>query len=532
MLTKILECGFITIFVIIILGVFAYARGTAGDSPDACEVLPLRSAIARGVQKNLDLQVEQMSIPINLEGVIISDAEFDPVLESSVYFLDQEIPTSSAFVADALDIYRQTGGTVGIRKKFEIGLESRLSFETYRSTNNSTIDALRPQYTNILILNFTQPLLRDFGTSVNRANVRISENQVRKAAKEYLDQAQRLGEKIEQIYYDLAEPTEVLRYRIQSRELAEELLQGNWKKFERGVVPISEVQQAETAVIARDEEVVFARQQVEMARNRLRDLLEIRPGDPLSDKPFVTEKIPGVNKEFPDFERALAIALKGRPDLQRQHIEIASRDILIEYYHDQRLPRVDLEATLGVNGLAGGDRPVLDFRTGGLMSSPYVGDYSDSLSNMTEGDGKEWLVGLRFSYPIGNRAAKARYQRADWEKRKAIYRLKRLEGTMETEIKDALVTVRRSLERFTISEDSERLAETTLNQEMERLKYGLSDTFRILIFQKSLIEARIRKVTTLVDFNQGLASLHRAMGVNLDRFSIVAEVDASHILTR
>lgn len=532
MLWKMFARGFITLFMIIVLSPSADAADGTEDLLTDSRVLSLRSAIARGVQKNLDLQVEQLNIPINREDVTVNDAEFDLVLESSIYSRDQETPTSSAFTTGGLDIYRQTGGTVGLRKKFEFGLESRLSFETYRSTNNSFVDALRPQYRNILIFNFTQPLLRDFGTTVNRANVRISQNQVREATKGYVDRAQRIGEEIELAYYDLAEPVEVLRYRIESRELAEELLEGNRKKFERGVIPISEVQEAETAVVSRDEQVVFARQQVETARNRLKDLIEIRPGDPLGDNLFITEKIRGVNKEFPHLEWALALALEKRPDLERRRIEIAKQDILIEYYRNQRLPRVDLEATLGVNGLSGGDRPVVDFRTGGLMSSPYEGGYSDSFSNMTEGEGKEWLVGLRLSYPLGNRVAKARYRRADWEKRQAIYRLTRLEGAVETEVRNALVTVRRSLERFTIAEDFERLAETTLNQEMERLKRGLSDTFRILDFQNDLIEARIRKVTALVDFNQGLASLYRAMGVNLDRFHIVAEIDTTRLVTR
>ena len=35
-----------------------------------------------------------------------------------------------------------------------------------RSINNSSVDALRPQYRSILLLDLTQLLLRDFGTGV------------------------------------------------------------------------------------------------------------------------------------------------------------------------------------------------------------------------------------------------------------------------------------------------------------------------------------------------------------------------------
>jgi len=56
---------------------------------------------------------------------------------------------------------------------------------------------------------------------------------------------------------------------------------------------------------------------------------------------------------------------------------------------------------------------------------------------------------------------------------------------------------------------------------MERLQEGLTDTFRILDFQAAVIEARIRKANAQIDFHQGLASLYRAMGANLERHGIV-----------
>lgn len=113
-------------------------------------------------------------------------------------------------------------------------------------------------------------------------------------------------------------------------------------------------------------------------------------------------------------------------------------------------------------------------------------------------------------------------RRAGLEKRQAVYGLKRLEETAEKECKNSLVAVKRSLERVGVAERFEELAQTTLTQEMERLKEGLSDTFRILDFQDEVIGAHIRKTWALVDFNQGLANLYRAIGTNLERFDIVA----------
>lgn len=484
-------------------------------------VLTLRSALAQGLLENLDLQVEELNIPIRKQDATVEDSVFDPVLEASIYSGQERTPSASAFTEDNVNELHETGGGAGVRKKFRFGLESALNFDSGRSKNNSAVDALRPQYRSILLVDFTQPLLKDFGAPVNTTFYRVNQNRILQAIQGYEIQARQLAAQIEGAYYLLAGGIQVLRYRIESRELAMDLLEGNRKKFESGVVPVSEVQEAETALASRDEQIVFARQQVERVENRLRDLLAIRPGDPFYDAFFVTEPLGRPEQDVPGFEEALLKALEERPDLERQRIELDNQDLQIRYFKNQKLPRVDLEATLGVNGLSGGDRPVTF--AGVSASSPYEGDYLDSLRSAADADGYEWFAGLRFSYPIGNRAAQAAYVRTELEKRQALYGLKRLEETAETEIREALNDAQRSVERIRIAGRFERLAEKTLEQEMLRLKGGLSDTFRVLTFQEDLVEARVRKVQAVLDLNQGLADLYLAMGTNLERFEMTTE---------
>jgi outer membrane protein TolC len=136
-------------------------------------------------------------------------------------------------------------------------------------------------------------------------------------------------------------------------------------------------------------------------------------------------------------------------------------------------------------------------------------------------------VDLRFSVPIGNRAAESRYARTRIGKQQLLLGLKRLEGGIETEVKNARVTVGRALERVAVAARFEHLAEGTLNQEMARLREGMSDTFRILDLQDDLVKARIRKVAAVADYHRGMSDLYRAMGANLERFDIAAEVETA-----
>lgn len=486
------------------------AAADQADGPRATH-LSLHAALARGLERNLNLLIEQLIIPISEQDIIAEKARFDPLAEVRVGTESQRTPTASDLIGDSYARRREYAGSASLSKEFHGGLDARLSLETSRLNTNSAREGLDPQYRTFLFLDLTQPLLRDFGPSVNTADLRLADNRLQQARYGYLDQAQRLAEQIELAYLDLSRTLEILQLRIEARELARELLEANRDKFEAGIVPITEVQEAETAVAGRDEQVVFARQQAEAASHRIKELLIISGGDPLASGHLATEPLHCVTEDWPAVEEALAVALGERPDFQRRKLAILERNIRLQFFANQKLPRLDLLATLGINGLSGEARSA---------SGANSGDYLRSLDRMSSADGYEWFAGARLSYPLGNRAAEARYRRADIEKRQALYGLKDLENTMEVEIRNALTAVARSNERVQVAERFQHLADTTLSQEMERMREGLSDTFRILDFQDNVIEARIRKTNAQVDFHQGLAGLYRAMGINLERRGI------------
>ena len=197
------------------------------------------------------------------------------------------------------------------------------------------------------------------------------------------------------------------------------------------MVPISEVQSAETVVASRDEQILYALQQAEVISDQLKDLLNIRSDDPLYDALIKTETINRTGEAFPDLEKALTTALKNRPELAAQELAIKNKDIQLVYYKNQKLPRVDLTGTLGLNGLSGESRST----NYGNDPSIYDGKYADSFSSMTDADGFSYSVGLNFMYPLGNRSAKALYNITEESKKQSVYQLKRTEGRFETDVK-------------------------------------------------------------------------------------------------
>ena len=505
--------------IVTILLILLGSPSLAATAEVTAEHLSLQEALTRGLERNFNLLMEQLNIPIGEQDVITEDARFDPVTQARLSTSSQRTPNASALAGDDYARRRDHGAAASLSKEFHSGLDARLSLETARLSTNSTVEGLNPQYRSFLFLDLNQPLLRDFGTKVNTTDLRLADNRLRQARLDYLDQAQRLVEQIELAYFDLSRTLEILQLRIEARELARELLEANRERFEAGIVPVTEVQEAETAIAGRDEQVVFARQQAEAAAHRLRQLLAIGRGDPLALIEPATDPLEAIDHDWPEADEALATALAARPDFKRQQLEVTDRNIRLEFFANQKLPRLDLEATFGINGLSGEERAVAF--TDGNQGNPNRGDYWQSLDRMSRGDGYEWFTGVRLTYPLGNRAAEARHRRAGHEQRQAIYGLKDLENTMEAEIRNALTAVVRSFERVQVADRFQQLADTTLSQETERLREGLSDTFRILDFQDNVIEARVRKTNAQIDYHQGLAGLYRAMGTNLERHGIL-----------
>jgi outer membrane protein TolC len=486
-------------------------------------LLALKEAIARGVAENLDLQVAALEIPKRREDVTAERAAFDPAIEAAARAGEARILTGAVLYSNDYQLLREIRASAGIRKRFVTGMEGRVALETYRLENNSLADALDPQYGTVLLLNLTQPLLKDFGTEVNTTGIRLSENAVRQGVFGYLDRARQLAAEIERTYWSLAQARFTLGYRLDALALARELTEGNREKLDRGMISVTQVDQARTAAANREEAVLSARREVETLSNALKDLLEIRTGDSLDNDILRTERIPDADPAYPGMDEAMASALERRPDLRRARAALAAQNIRLAYFENQKLPRLDLNGTFGLNGLSGDERPVRLF--GGETVTGLDGDYPDAWERMAAADGYQWEVDLRFSMPIGNRAAESRYARTRIGKQQLLLGLKRLEGGIETEVKNARVTVGRALERVAVAARFERLAEGTLDQEMARLREGLSDTFRILDLQDDLIQARIRKVSAVADFHRGMADLYRAMGMNLERFDIAAEVE-------
>ncbi len=469
------------------------------------ETLSLRQALVLGMDHNFDLQIASLDVARAEAGIMSEQGRFDISAELAVGVSQSETPVASTVITEDSFATEGARAEAALSRLFASGLQTRISLSSERSNADTLGDRLDPAYRTSLVLDFTQPLLKDWGVDVNTANIEIARTRRQQVALEYLAKAQQLATEIERAYLDLGQADAEYRFATLARDLAEELLEGNQRKLDAGLVPVTEVNEARSAMAGREESMLLVQQKVALARDRLLELIDHGEAElPLNWQAASPDVAPlGTT----GLSEVLAIAYKQRPDLKQARLDIDVRKIALVYADNQRLPRLDLEASLGINGLAGDDN-----------GARYDGEWQNSIDT----DGNSWYAGLRFSMPLQNRTAKAHYRDAAAQDKQSLYRLRRVEVSVETAVRSAHTVLELGRERLEVAQRYAALAQTTLDQETRRLQEGLSNTFRVLTFQNALVTARTREVAAQTDYARSQAALALAMGTNLERYDIFA----------
>ncbi len=502
------------------------SRGSEDGDSDGVTV-PLAEALGIALENNLIIQIQKVNIPISQESVVEKEGRFDPVLYGEATAEDSEEQTSWALAG--AEIYEQDkrSGKVGVRKLFGVGLEADSYLETSRSSNNSTLEGLNPQYRTGFVLSLRQPLLQDFGTKVNMADIHVAENDFTKAKYGFQFRVIDTLYQVEQTYHNLSGALGVLALRQENLRLGEKTLSDNHKRFNAGLTHIGEVQEAETAVASREEMLIAARQVAQDVTNVLKNEMQIQPDSPLYSQRFKTQGLLPPEEDIPSYMEAFTIALANRPDYVQKKIDVENKEIMVQYSKNQILPRLDLVGSAGSNGLSGDAQEIFSGDTVGI--NPFGGNYNDSWDYMFDKEGYQWSIGLTIEIPLGNRTDQARHTQSKLFKEQALMDLKNLQDQISLDVKLALENMISSKDRIMVAERFVSLAQKTLDQEDQRLKQGLSDTFRIIIFQGAVIDAKIRQVQALVDYRKALAQLYRATGTTLEQHNMYLDFPESTI---
>lgn len=472
--------------------------------------LSLDDALTIAMQRNLGLLVErydrqQFHLRIG-EALGIYDLTFNgQVFEDS----DTSPSTSRITGANVLTTKRRNGN-FSADQLLPWGGVVTPTFNLFRQESNSRDVALNPLYASDFDLIYTQPLLRNLGRTATERGIKVAQINSDISRETFEQQVAGTLQLVENAYWDLVQARKEVEVAQESLGLAQDLHRMNKVRVDVGTLAPLELVQSEVGIATRQESIILAQQTEQNAEDTLRQLLHIEEG-PLWDLPIVPTTAPETPAQQLDLAQSIDTALKERPELRNQELQLDLRALDVAYFRNQMLPQLNLTTRYGYNGIGG---TVRNPSTGEIIQA---GDASDAIKQLRDRDFNGWRIQLDFLYPLQNRTARARKAIADVNLEQGKTQMTQLQETVRTEVRRAVRGVRTAAQEIESASASVRLAEQNVDAERKRYENGLSTSFQVLQIQEDLTAARSRQVAAIAGYRRALAEYYRSIGQLLEQ---------------
>jgi outer membrane protein len=466
-------------------------------------------AVQLALQKNFAIEGASFDPLIGRAQLRSASGKFDPVLTLAYTRDENEQDLSGLSVTEgpnASDGFDQPGlftrdvrdfaeANIGGLTPWGLTYELGVTIENRQNSTGNYID----RYTTFAGLTITQPLLRNFGTGVTMASVRLARANASISDWTYRGQVIDTVTRVAEIYNELWFATGNAEVERRSRSLARQLASDNRRRAEIGVMSPLDVLQAETDVASREERLLVAEREQADSENFLKQLVSNRVEDVLAMRIDIVPPpmAPGIAAN----RRAdLATAVENRPDFRLALLDLEKKKINVVFTRNQALPQLDLVASLGSNGI---DR-----------------ELSDSINRSAENNAATFSVGGIFSLPVPNRTALGNLEASKLEVARQLVELKRLEQGILIEVDNTAGRVETALKRIDAARVARLLAGETLAAGEARLRAGTAATFEVLQFQRDLAAAEIAEIRARADYNIAVARYEKATATTLARNNI------------
>ncbi len=367
-----------------------------------------------------------------------------------------------------------TGGTVSLGGTLD------------RTLTNLSYYQINPRYESGVSFSLTQPLLRGAGKAVTESGIRFSRDSKDIADLSLRFRTEDLVQQVETAYWSLVQSRVDVQAQAKSVAVADDLLRITEARLAAGAGTRVDVSQAMAGVAARRVDLLRTGNTARSFEDDLLGLLMSRsPGSPSGDDLRVEPaddpnvSLPPLPTEEPD--ATVARALVDRSDVRIDRALLDQAQSGVEVAESEAKVQLNLEATYGYSGIA--SRAGTSF-TRSLATRDWPG----------------WSVGLVLEIPIGNRAARARLDRATLLREQAEARLRALESNASVRVRNARRQLESTREQIDAARTSRALSEEQLEAEKERLKNDKSTTFEVLRLESDLTEARRSEIRALVGY--------------------------------
>lgn len=477
--------------------------GTVQDAVPALHQAPvgltLEEAVSIALERNLDLELEELATAVATYDARGSWGSFDPLLTLKGSALQSEFQgTSSLSGGDVVenDTYALDSS---LSVPFTTGGRFDLSYSHSNDETTNLFAAFDVSTTDVLTLALTQPLLRGAWRRYATTAQRGAEIALSRQKEHEREIRQRIVLDVYEAYWDLSSAREVLGVRELALDLGRQELEQNRRRLEVGTGTEVDVLQSETNVAQQEEARIQAEFALRQAEDRLRRILLQKPraGEEALlwawDTPIEpSTPLPEIGEVDTDWRRSLDLAVEHRPVLWQRRYDIDAAEVDLQGARSAKLPQLDFALTSSSSGFDEDPRQAFDTAVGW--------DFPNNSAALT------------FSLPLRNRSADYAERAARAAVRQAKLAYEKAELDVLAEVRSAVRDVRFAAESVLAAQKSAELARRQLSAEQARQEIGLSTTFQVLEFQRDLAEALSNEAAARASYAKALAKREHTEG--------------------
>jgi outer membrane protein TolC len=488
--------------------------------------LTVEGAIVLTLQHNQSLLVE--SVNPALEKTFVSEARsaFDPVLTGGFtqtndrlendLLLQKTLRLSTAANANnpgywaRVDNTAKTdtdAGQAGITQHLPTGGDVSLTVAKSRSslhrlTSDRSIADLVDTEANSpsVSLNVTQSLLRGAGLNVNLASLRQARIDQRLSEYEMRGIAENLVSQTEQTYWDYVLAQLKIGIFENALGVANKQLDLATEQIGVGRLPESERAAADAEVALRQSSLIDAKST--LAQTRLALLRLLNPSeDALRSTEIKTQSDPIMTEiSMEGVEASVQLAGRMRPDINQARLQIERDTLEVVKTKNGLLPQLDVFLQLAKD----------------VNKTEYSRSFVVSPEDLRD-DHYSAQVGVQFSYALGNRAARARDQRARLAQQKDRLALSNMAQLVEQDVRSAYVEIGRTRAQIDATAATRKLQEETQLVETEKFRVGRSNTLLVAQAERDLLTAQLNEAQAKISYLKAIVNLYRLEGTLLER---------------
>lgn len=498
---------------LLLVACFSSSTVRAQSVSNATQVVKLKmdDYLQEVLQHNESIQAQMLETEVNRRKARGEQGIFEPDFEVS-YTREANSRTNNAVQRAALNnagLFEEQNSIYdgGIEDLIPTGGKIRLGYTLSDLNNNAepiisgtNITAFTKQYQTFVGATFTQPLLKNAGFTPTLAALRLAAFDSDIAFQQYRRQLMLTVFQAEGAYWNLYFAQEQILFFDDSVAVAQNILDDSQEKLKAGQGAELDVMEAQSALALRNTKRNDAVQNYYDALGHLRMLTGTMP-DPngsgtnaqtvlVVDDPHSTNAPPAYSDSFQD-------AFSLNPDYLIQEGKMNQERVRLGVAKNQLLPELDLNAAYGFNGL--GATPGDSWNVAASQNFP------------------SWSVGFELTVPLaGNIKGRNYYRAARLSLQEAYLNLK----GAQTEIANGLsISIhkaqawRESIQNYeTVVHYNEELLKTQL----ERLKAGSVEAYKVLEVEADLLDSRQDLASALTQYRRALLEVELAAGTILE----------------